>query len=194
MTQLLCSLQQVRKMIGLSDPLTNTGDDGLIEDVLIPAASQMIQNDVQYTFGTLIGSLNLFAGPPYLVNGVLYFRDGVVTQIDTINTTSGTLVNNVDYVLQPLNFSPKTSAALINWSTVSVNNPAGTLTLNGTLGYGSIPSDVNFAATKLSAWMYNTRDSDGAVQIVNDVTIVPAEAPALIRTILSKYKHNLIFA
>jgi hypothetical protein len=194
MTQLLCTLQQVRKMIGLGDPLTETGDDALIEDVLIPAATDMINNEVQFPFGTLYGSLELFAAPPYYVGGVLYFRDNVVTQIDSIASSSGTLTAGTDYVLMPLNFAPKTSAALINFSTLSINNPAGTLTLNGTLGYGSIPSDVNFAATKLAAWMYQTRDSSGEIQIVNDVTIVPSEAPAMVHKILSKYKHNLLYA
>lgn len=193
MTQLLCTLAQVRKMIGLSAS-DDTGDDALIEDVLIPAASEMIQNDVQYTFGTLQSSLQLFAGHPYLAGNTLYFRDNVVTTIDSFNTDNGTLTPDVDYVLLPLNSTPKTRALLINWSAVSVNNPAGTLTITGTLGYGSIPSDVNFAATKLSAWMYQTRDSDGAIQIVNDVTTVPAEAPGMVKAILSKYKHNLIFS
>ncbi len=194
MTQLLCTLQQVRKMIGLSDPLTDTGDDGLIEDVLIPAASDMIQNEVQYTFGTLVGALQMFAAPPYLVGGVLYFRDNVVTAIDNITTGNGTLTPNIDYVALPLNSLPTTRAALITWNSTSISNPAGTLVLNGTLGYGSIPGDVNYAATKLAAWMYQTRDSDGNIQVVNDITVVPAEAPAMVRNILSKYKHNLIYA
>lgn len=194
MTQLLCTLQQVRKMIGLSYPAEDTGDDGLISDVLIPAASDMIQNEVQYQFGTLVGSMKLFAFPPYLVGGVLYFRDNVVTSIDSIGTDNGTLTPNIDYVALPLNSLPITRAALITWNTTSVNNPAGTLVLNGTLGYGSIPNDVNFAATKLAAWMYQTRDSDGNIQVVNDITVVPAEAPAMVKSILSKYKHNLLYA
>lgn len=181
-------------MIGLSDPLTNTGDDTLIENVLIPAATDMINNEVQFTFGTLYGSLDLFAGPPYFVDGVLYFRDNYVSTLDAITTDNGTLTQNVDFVLMPMNFAPKTSAALINFSTPSISNPAGTLTISGTLGYGSIPNDVNYAATKLAAWMYQTRDSSGEIQIVNDVTIVPAEAPAMVRSILSKYKHNLLYA
>lgn len=193
MTQLLCTLAQVRKMIGLNDG-EDTGDDTLIQDVLIPAASSMINNEVQFIFGTLQGSLELFAHHPYLVGNTLYFRDNVVTAIDSFSTDSGTLTANVDYVLQPLNATPKTRATLVNWSAISVSNPAGTLTVTGTLGYGSVPSDVNFAATKLSAWMYNTRDSAGDVQIVNDITTVPAQAPPMVKNILSKYKHNLLFA
>ena len=194
MTELLCTLQQVRTMIGLNDPLTETGDDSLIEDVLIPAATDMINNEVQFSFGTLIGNLDLFAGPPYYVGGVLYFRDNYVTAIDAIVTDGGTLTAGMDYALLPLNFSPKTSAVLYNFSTVSITNPAGTLTLQGTLGYGSIPSDVNYAATKLAAWMYQTRDSDGDVQVVGDITVIPATAPPLVKSILSKYKHNLLYA
>jgi hypothetical protein len=190
---LLCTLAQVRKMIGLVTG-EDTGDDTLIDDVLIPAASQMIEQEVQFTFGTLYGGLSLFAGHPYLINNTLYFRDNVFTQVDSITTSDGTLTENTDYVALPLNFTPKTRVKLVNWSTVSVNNPAGTLTVSGTLGYGSIPSDVNFAATKLAAWMYQTRDSDGQIQVVNDITVVPAEAPPMVRSILSKYKHNLLYS
>lgn len=195
MTQLLCTLAQVRKMIGLDGSSgDDTGDDALIESILIPAATDMINNEVQFTFGTLHGSLDLFARPPYLVGSTLYFRDNVITSIDSLGTDSGTLTANVDYVLLPLNNTPKTRANLINFSSLSVTNPSGTLTVMGTLGYGSVPSDVNFAATKLSAWMYSTRDSDGDVQIVNDITTVPAQAPPMVKNILSKYKHNLLFA
>lgn len=194
MTELLCTLQQVRNMIGLNDALVDTGDDPLIQDVLIPAATDMINNEVQFTFGSAPGQLSLYAAPPYLVGGVLYFRDNLVVSIDAIDVTDGTLTNGVDYVLQPLNFTPKTSALLLNYNAVSVLNPAGTLMITGTLGYGSIPGDVNYAATKLAAWMYHTRDSDGSIEIVGDITTVPATAPPLVMKILSKYKHNLLFA
>jgi hypothetical protein len=192
--QLLCTLQQVRKMIGIGDEGTNTEDDSLIEDVLIPAARDMINNDVQFTFGTLIGSLELFARHPYLKGNTLYFRDNAVTAIDSLSTDNGTLTPGVDYILQPLNFSPKTSALLANWDPTSITNTFGTLTLHGTLGYGSIPSDVNFAATKLAAWMYLTRDSEGNVEVVGDVTQVPAQAPPMVHKLLGKYKLNLLFA
>lgn len=190
---LLCTLAQVRKMIGLSDG-DDTGDDTLIDNVLIPAASAMIENDVQFTFGTLQSSLTLFTRPPYLVNGVLYFRDNVITAIDSFNVDTGTLTENTDYVLLPLNSTPKTRAQLLAWDSTNVTNTAGTLTITGTLGYGSIPSDVNFVATKLAAWMYQTRDSAGEIQVINDITVVPAEAPPMVKIILSKYRHNLIFA
>jgi hypothetical protein len=191
MTQ-LCTLAQVHAMLhfGASD----TGDDSLISDVLIPAASEMIENEVQYTFGTLHGSLKLFAAPPYLLDNTLYFRDNVFTQVDAVTTDGGTLTPVTDYTVLPLNFTPKTRLLLTNFPAVSINNPAGTLTVSGTLGYGSIPSDVNFAATKLAAWMYQTRDSDGNIQVVEGVTNVPAEAPPLVLRILAKYRHNLIFA
>lgn len=189
---LLCTLAQVRAM--LSFGASDTGDDSLIEDVLIPSASQMIENDCQFTFGTLAGNLQLFAAPPYLLGNVLYFRDNVFTQVDSVTTDGGTLTPTTDYTPLPLNFTPKTRLLLTNFPAVTVNNPAGTLTVSGTLGYGSIPSDVNFVATKLAAWMYQTRDSDGNIQVVENVTNVPAEAPAMVHTILAKYKHNLIFA
>jgi hypothetical protein len=194
MTQLLCTLQQVRKMIGLDTPGEDTGDDSLIEDVLIPAATAMINNEAQFTFGTLQGDLTLFARHPYLKGNTLYFRDNAVTAIDSFTTDNGTLTPGVDYILQPLNFHPKTSALLANWDPTNISNAFGTLTISGTLGYGSIPSDVNFAATKLASWMYITRDSEGNIEVVGDITQVPASAPPMVKNILSKYKLNLLFA
>jgi hypothetical protein len=191
MTQ-LCTLSQVRAMLHFG--AADTSEDSLISDVLIPAASQMIENDCQYTFGTLPGSLQVFAAPPYLVEGVLYFRDNVFSQVDSIRDDNGTLTPTTDYTLLPLNFTPKTRMRLNNYFVPTATNPAGTLTITGTLGYGSIPADIGFAATKLAAWMYQTRDSDGNIQVVENVTNVPAEAPAMIHNILSKYRHSLIFA
>lgn len=188
---ILCTLAQVKSMLHF---VNDDADDSLIQNVLIPAASTMIENDVQFTFGTLPGNLQLFACHPYLKGNTLYFRDNVFTQVDSITTDSGTLTANTDYVLLPLNFAPKTRAKLISYPIPIAVNPAGTLTVTGTLGYGSIPSDVNFAATKLAAWMYQTRDSQGNIQVVDNVTEIPASAPPMIKNILSKYKHNLIFA
>lgn len=192
MTQLLCTLAQVRAMLHFD--AADTSDDSLIQDVLIPAATDIVNNEAQFTFGTLQGDLKLFAHPPYLVGSTLYFRDNAVTSVDSFNTDDGTLTADVDYVLLPLNANPKTRAHLINWSSLNVTNPAGTLTVTGTLGYGSVPSDVNFAATKLVAWAYQTRDSEGNIQIVGNVTEIPAAAPGIVKTIMSKYKHNLLFA
>lgn len=189
---ILCTLAQVRSMLNFGTDDTN--DDSLIENVLIPAASKMVENDVQFTFGTLVGSLELFACHPYLKGNTLYFRDNVFTQVDSITTDSGTLTNNTDFVLLPLNFTPKTRAKLISYPLPIAVNPAGTLVVAGTLGYGSIPGDVNFAATKLASWMYQTRDSSGNIQVVDNVTEIPATAPPMVKNILSKYKHNLIFA
>ena len=191
MTNLLCTLAEVRKMIGL-DSGQDTGDDTLIESVLIPAASQMIQNDCQFTFGTLQSYLKADAAPPYLFGNKLYFRDNLVIGIDNFTSDIGTLTSDM-YDLLPLNGTPKTAARLKPGQSWNYQNAQAAFTITGTLGYGSIPSDVNYAATKLAAWMYQTRDSDGQIQVVNDITVVPAEAPAMVKSILSKYKHNLLY-
>lgn len=193
MTINLCTLSQVRSMLHFES--ADTGDDSLISDVLIPAASDMIQNQVQYTFGTLSGaSLYLDAFHPYLKGDTLYFRDNVVTQVDRFTSDTGTLTAGVDFDLLPLNFNPKTRARLRSGASWQVNVPQKAFTIYGTLGYGSIPSDVNFAATKLAAWMYQTRDSEGNIQVVENVVEVPANAPPLVLTIVRKYEHALIFA
>jgi hypothetical protein len=190
-SNLLCTLDQVRKMIGLDAMATE--DDDLIRDTLIPSASQMIQNDCQITFGTLQGTLRLDAAHPYLKGSILYFRDNYITGIDRFTSDTGTLTSGM-YDLLPLNFTPKYGARLRAGNAWGVSHPEAAFTIEGTLGYGSIPSDVSFAAQKLATWMYQTRDSDGAIQVANNITEIPAQAPPQVHKILSKYKHNLIFA
>lgn len=188
---ILCTLAEVRAMLHLN--ASATSDDGLISSVIIPAASQMIENEARLTFGTLQSSLYLDAAHPYLKGNTLYFRDNLVVGVDNFTSDTGTLTS-VMYDLLPLNFSPKYAARLrpgYDWG-YSVAEKAFTVT--GTLGYGTLPADINFAATKLAAWIYNTRDSEGNIQIVENVTEVPAQAPPLVKSILEKYKHDMVFA
>jgi hypothetical protein len=98
------------------------------------------------------------------------------------------------YDLLPLNFMPKYAARLKSGQSWGVAMPEKAFTIIGTLGWGSTPNDVSFAAAKLVAWMYQTRDSAGNIQVVENVTEIPAAAPPMVKNILSKYKHGLIFA
>jgi hypothetical protein len=188
---ILCTLSEVRQMLHFA--ANDTGNDGLISSVLIPAASQMIENAVQFTFGTIQGTLNFDAGHPYLKGDTLYFRDNLVISIGYFTSDQGTLTADM-YDLLPLNFTPKYGARLRPGNSWNVGVANKAFTVGGTFGYGTLPADVNFAATKLAAWMYQTRDSEGNIQVVNDVTQIPASAPPMVKTILDKYKHGLLFA
>lgn len=188
---LLCTLAEVRAMLHFK--AADTPDDGLITSVIIPAASQMIENDVQVTFGSETGTLYLDACHPYLKGNTLYFRDNYVTAVNRLTSDTGTLTPDM-YDLLPLNFSPKYAARLRPGNAWNYQTAAKAFTLSGEIGYGTLPADVNFAATKLAAWIYQTRDSEGNIQVVNEVTQIPANAPPLVKNILSKYKHSLLFA
>lgn len=187
---ILCTLPQVRAMLHFA--ATDTGDDDLIEDVLIPAACEMIENEVQFSFSTISGTLHLDAQHPYLKGNTLYFRDNYVVSIDRFTSDTGTLTTDM-YDLLPLNFTPKYAARLRSGQSWGVSVAEKAFTITGTLGWGSTPSDVSFAATKLSAWLYQTRDSEGNIQVIENVTEIPESAPPLVKNILSKYKHNLLF-
>jgi len=80
------------------------------------------------------------------------------------------------------------TGSAITWAQTAANDTDTTATLLYT------PTDIVTACRRLAAWMYQTRDSSGEVQIVENVTNVPAEAPPMVRRILSKYAHNLLFA
>ncbi len=188
---ILCTLAEVRSMLHFD--AGDTADDSLIQNVLIPAASAMIEGDCHFNFGTLQSFLKADAAPPYLYGNTLYFRDNLVVAIDNFTSDSGTLTPDM-YDLLPLNFTPKDRVRLKPGYSWMVNVANGAFTITGTLGYGSIPSDVNFAATKLAAWMYQTRDSEGNIQVIENVTEVPAQAPPLVKNIVRRYSHDQIFA
>jgi hypothetical protein len=189
---ILCSLADVRRMLNFTIGADNSNDT-LIETVLIPAASQMIENDCQFTFGTLQGTLYADAAHPYLKGSTLYFRDNYVQSIGWFTSDTGTLTADM-YDLLPLNYSPKYAVRLRPGNSWNYETANKAFTIGGTFGYGTLPADVNYAATRLAAWMYQTRDSAGNIQVINDVTRVPAEAPPLVKNILSKYRHSLLFA
>jgi hypothetical protein len=189
----LTTLAQVRQMLSFDPSVTD--DDPLIADVLIPAASTLIESYCRTAFGTITGqTLVMDAAKPYLYGDTLFFRDQYVLTVDSFVTDTVTLTA-ADYDLLPYNSPRKTAARLRRGKTWNYSDPRGAFRITGSVGYGSIPPDVRLAATRLAAWLYQTRDNEGAVVVAGDTTTIPAEAPPLVFKILNqgRYVRDMVY-
>lgn len=183
----LTTLANVRQLLGFA--ADETGDDALIQNMLIPAASSMIEGYCKRTFGTLNGTLTLDACPPYLFGDTLFLRDAELTGIYSMVVNAATTLTSADFDLLPYNSDRKFEVRLKAGKSWHVSSVRGAFVIAGTLGYGSIPNDVSYAATRLAGWLYQTRDNEGDVYIANDTTTIPAEAPPLVFKILDKGRY-----
>lgn len=190
----LTTLAKVRQLLGFADD--STSDDDLIEDVLIPAASTMIENYCKTYFGTLQSSIRLDANRPYLYGNVLYFRTDV-QGVDSFIVNATNTLTSADYDLLPYNEPPYAMARLRTGATWGVIDNEGAFIITGTLGRGvNVPSDVQYAATRLTTWLYQTRDNKGDIFIADNTATIPAEAPPMVFKILDmgRYVKDYFYA
>lgn len=168
---------------------SNTDDDTLIE-TFVTQASEMIDSVCNRRFIATPGTLKLDACPPHLYGNTLFFGDDV-TSVLSISDANGE-IDSANYWLKPNNTSPKWGAAFKSGYTPQYDSSAQqAITVVGSLGYAvSAPSDINLAATRLAAWMYQTRDNTGeSVRFMDGTTIIPANAPPLVMTILQRGRY-----
>lgn len=170
-----------------------TADDPLIEDVLIPAASEMIENHCQVTFSLANGTMTLDAAPPFLYGDRLFFRQNDAAGVYQVTTDTGTL-QSADYDLMPLNGPPYTGLRLRQGVQWNVSDWRAAIKVAGTLGYSAdVPSDVSYVATRLVWWMYQNRDNDGSIMVVDNVKQIPSDAPPLVFKVLQKYVKSQVY-
>lgn len=190
----LTTLANVKQLIGIDDD--NTGDDALIQNQLIPAASLMIEGYCKTIFGTLQTTIQLDAMRPYLYGNRLYFRTNVL-QIDNFVVNAQTTLTSAVYDLLPYLTPPYDSARLKSGQSWQVTDVLGAFVITGTLGTGAtVPADVQLAATELTKWLYDTRDNKGAIFTGDGATTIPKNAPSIVFNTLDtgRYVKDYFYA
>lgn len=175
--------------------ITTTDDDDLIA-LYVSQASQMIETQALRQFSATPGTLTLNACAPHLYGNRLFF-DTDVLSVASVADSNGTLSAS-QYTLLPLNESPKYGLHLKGTAELTYSDdPIGAITVVGTLGYctaANRPADITLAATKMAAWLYQTRDNNGEiVRFADGSTVIPAEAPSLVMRIMTKYTRMKAF-
>ncbi len=181
--------------------ITENTDDGIIDNY-VTQASTMFQTEARRQFYATGGAtLTYDIYSPQIIGRKLYFMDDLLA-VDRIINGDGSVLDATTYRLLPLNASPKYAAELymganVYWQPSPSNNWQSAIQVQGTVGYnltGSVPSDVTFAVTKLAAWMYVTRDSNGdVIRFADGSTQIPANAPQSVLRVATNYKRVQIF-
>jgi hypothetical protein len=190
------TLAAVRSQLGLGD--SDTGDDTLIS-TYVSQASQAIDTHTDRSFIGTNGTLTYDCQEPIVIGRTLYFDRDVLGVYSVTNGDSVT-VSSSEYRLLPANSTPKYAMEILpssskQWTYTTDWQDA--ITVAGTLGYCSEanrPADITLAATKLAAWLYQNRDNTGeSTRYADGSTSIPAEAPAIVLRLLSKYVRSELF-
>lgn len=186
----LTTLAAVRAQLSFDNTLT--GDDALIS-TYVEQASAMIETYCKRTLAAANGTLHFDVRPPDVYGNKLFFGADVIGVYAVVNGDGETVASS-DYQLLPNNSTPKYAIRLLNgkaW-TYDTNREAA-ITIAGTLGMfaaDAIPDDLALAATKLAAWLYQTRDNrEDNVRFADGSMVIPSDAPAVVLRILDKGRY-----
>lgn len=182
----LTTLAAVRLQLGFA--VTETGDDTLITSY-VSDASQMIETYCKRTLVAANGTLTFDVCPPDIYGRRLFFHEDVLG-VYLLTNGDGETIASANYRLLPNNGTPKYGLDLIDADFTFTDSRFAAVTVAGTLGMftsAAIPADLSLAATKLAAWLYQTRDNRGDVTRFADGSMtIPSEAPAVVLNILDK--------
>ncbi len=177
----------------------NTVDDDLI-DLYVTQASALIDSYCQRTFSESIGTLDYYDACYPVVSGRrLYFSQDYLGVDSISNGANGTLAAG-QYRLLPLNGTPKYAVQLLDssglyWQVGNDGYAQKAIVVSGTVGFctaANRPADITLAATRLAAWLYQSRDRSGdTVQMADGTTIIPSGAPAIVFKILDRYVRRV---
>ncbi len=188
----LTTLAAVKLQLSIGT-LLNT-DDALLS-TYVTEASQMIETYTKRTFNAANGTLTFDIAPPYIYGRKLFFREDVLGVYELRNG-NGSVIAPDQYRFLPLNNTPLYGlellpSASVTWSPTPAGDWLSAITLAGTLGYSSTPpSDIQLAATKLAAWLYQNRDnSDDNVRFADGSMTIPSAAPAIVLRILNNGRY-----
>lgn len=183
--------------------ITGTLDDTLISDYVTQASEMFSVQTRQQFYATGGATLTYDINQPDIYGRKLFFGR-MMLGVDRVYNGDGNVIPTTDYRLLPPNDSPKYALEIYpNASTffIPVNDNQGyegAVQVNGTIGFcltGQQPADVTLAVTRLAAWLYATRDSNGAVvQFADGTMAIPTNAPAFVLQIAGKYARLQIFS
>lgn len=198
----LTALADVKQQLNVGQHGTlNTLDDDLLT-TYVYQASAAIESYCGRTFadvtngaGTLTRKYD-YASPP-LFGRKLFVDDDLlsVTALYNDGNSNGGTITADKFRLLPTNGTPKYAIELTSGSGYSWtydDTPEEAIRVEGAWGFATstltMPQDVRTAATKLAAYLYQTRDNDGSsVQFADGSLSIPPNAPPLVFKLLSRY-------
>lgn len=174
---------------------TTSNDDTLLT-ALIARAQAIIDAYCQRTFEASANTSKTFDADRD-TDGAWLYLDEDLASINTVTNGDGdVLTASTEYMTEPRNRTPYFAIKLISQSGLSwtwTTAPENAITISGKWAYStSAPDDIVHATLRLAAYLYRQRDNaadlDRAV-IAGNATILPAQLPSDIKTILAPYRR-----
>ena len=197
----LTNLNDVKRSLAIGSNVNGTLvfdvnlDDTLL-NTLIEEASDIFSSETGNNYYGTQGTLIINHDCHHVSGRKLFFREDVfrsITQIE--NDGYGTLTSN-DFVTMPLNSAPYFGVQLKTLSWAYDDTPLGAIRVIGALGMnpnGQPSARVHLAVTRLASWLYQTRDTRGAIQFADTSTNAPEEIPNTVLQVIEKEKRHLIY-
>jgi len=187
------TLAAVKEYMGLS--ASNTTDDDLINSLIVQGQS-FIDHYCRRSFEESTQT-RYYDAIDNVVNGML-FLDQDLLSVTTL-TVDGNVYASSVYTLLPRNISPKSSVTLKKSSGKQwtyTTDPEDSISIEGTWGYSSTPSDdIVYVTNRLVTYYYRKKDA----QVFDDVAFsqagvvtVPKGFPQDILQILGQYRRRTI--
>ena len=173
---------------------TTSNDDTLLT-ALIARAQAIVDAHCRRTFEASANTERTFDAVRD-VKALLLYLDADLCEINSITNGDAVTVTSGQYTTEPRNQTPYHAIRLLSSASVSwtyTTDPEDAITITGKWAYSTAaPDDIVHATLRLAAYLYRQRDNaadlDRAV-IAGNATILPAQLPSDIKTILAPYRR-----
>lgn len=174
---------------------TTSNDDTLLT-ALIARAQAIIDAYCQRTFEASANTSKTFDADRD-TDGAWLYLDEDLASINTVTNGDGdVLTASTEYMTEPRNRTPYFAIKLISQSGLSwtwTTAPENAITISGKWAYSTTaPDDIVHATLRLAAYLYRQRDNAADLDrpvYVGNATILPAQLPSDIKTILAPYRR-----
>ncbi len=127
---------------------------------------------------------------------ILWLYSDDLQTVTELKNGDGTVIAATDYVLEPLNSSPKFAVRLKSGLSWEFTDDDSLVSITGTWGFKStVPEDIKQATLRTATWLYRqkdtTADSDRPLMTNDGVTIMPSALPNDVRQILAPYVRRI---
>lgn len=188
-----CTVSDVKTWLNI--PAGTTGDDTLLS-TLIDQAQQTIDTYCNRRFEASADAEHLFNAVAD-VDGLTLYLDDDLCEITSVTNGDGTVLTATQYVTRPANRTPYYAIVLRQDSDevwTYEDTPEGSISVVGRWAYSKTPpQDIIRACIRLTAWLYQQRDTGADVDRVmvsrDGLLLMPQQMPRDVMALLVPYRR-----
>lgn len=171
------------------------GDDAVIGDLIVQAQAIIDRACRGRTFEAAADTTRKFDAVRD-VDGEMLYLDADLCQITSITNGDGVVVTSTQYTTEPRNRTPWYAIRLLASSGVAwtyEDDPENAIEITGRWAWSvAVPADIEFAAVRLTAYLYRQRDTSGGdndrpMLSASGAVLLPSQLPKDVRDLLRPY-------